>query len=292
MDRFPGTTTIWRNIQMSDTTVNESNEEELDIESSDGNLAVLWDKIMAAIAAKDEQLDALNPETGVRRQFLNDLDADFGAYASEKVTDTLIGQLTGFAEDDPRKAYGLYLAITSRLRKAFQKNVDAWVEAQVDALPKPEAVNVSDDEKAALSAKRSEYYAMAKQVFDIGSKLLPNSVTKDWEMPKIRRGGSGKRGKRALYSYTWAIDGEGVPEDSDNPKGVAELLGFEKVGDFTKALRECLVTDEDGKRAKLNTTKPPREFEVTVSGKLVSATKVEEANGDDEDSDEDDSDDE
>lgn len=275
---------------MTDTAVNAEAALADSIENSDGNLLSLWELIRAAIDEKDEQLDALNPEVGVKRSFLNDLDSEFGPVAEDKVTNVLISQINGYFESDPRKAVGIYLAITNRFRKAFGKKADEWVEAQVEALPKPEAVDVSEDEKKELSSKRSEYYAMAKQTYELATKLLPPSMTEGWEMPKIRRGGSGKRGKRALYSYTWAIDGEGVPEDSDTPKGVAELLGYEKVGDFTADLRNCLVTGEDGKKVKLNTTKPPREFEVTLKGKVVSASKVDEANDGDDDDDSDDGD--
>jgi hypothetical protein len=106
-----------------------------------------------------------------------------------------------------------------------------------------------------------------------------------------RRAGSGKRGKRALSLYTWAIDGNEVSGDDNTPAGVAKLLGFDKAGDFTKALKEQTVTDDSGESVKLNTSKPPRNFEVSVRGKVVTASRITDDDVDDSDE-EDESDDE
>jgi hypothetical protein len=87
-----------------------------------------------------------------------------------------------------------------------------------------------------------------------------------WPKPKIRRGAFGKRGPRALSFYTWAVDGIGMEGDDDNNKGVSQKLGFTKVSDFTKALKE----------QKVNTTEPPDEFTVTINGHEINAKRSDE----------------
>ena len=94
---------------------------------------------------------------------------------------------------------------------------------------------------------------------EIGRTIL----IREWPTPKIRRGAFGKRGPRALSFYTWAVDGIGMEGDDDSNKGVSKKLGFEKVSEFTKAL----------KAAGIDTTNPEDEFTVEIKGFQVNAKR-------------------
>lgn len=256
---------------------------EVDEISADGDMSELWNKLEAAIEALDVEMDSWNPELGVKRAFLSDLIAE-NAEASTSQAQRLTDQLNAM---DERRRFSLYAGFINTLNDALKKSFDAWVEAQVAELPKPEKVDIPQEKKTEVSKKRSEYYAMMKQLHSIATGFkMP--FAKDWVLPKVRRASSGKRKPRALLSYDYWIDGEALEGDDNSPLGVAQALGFTKSSAFTKALKEAKeVKDlETGKIVKINTSKPPTSFEVTLNGKLITAQRAE----DDEDTEDDDSD--
>ena len=241
----------------------------------------LYEMLKGAIQELDEKIDSWNPETGIRNQFLKELVAENGDTTTQQ-TNKLATQLS---EMDERKRYSLYYGILEGLRNTFKGDFDKWLTVQLETMPKPEKVEVSEDERKEVTSKRSEYYAKIKQVKELAESFgFPGAET--WTMPSVRRAGSGKRGKRALSLYSWAIDGVEVGSDDNTPAGVAKLLDYEKAGDFTKDLKEQTVVDDEGKSGKLNTSKPPREFEVTVRGKVITASRITDEDVDDSDEDE------
>lgn len=271
-------------IDEADTAENNPLIEE--VENPTGDMNLLWQMLLAKVNELDETIDSWDPSKGLRNQFLKDLLAenaeDANAQAS-KVLDSLK------AIGDDRTRYSLYLAYVGAIQDAMQKEANTWVDAQVEAMPKPEAVTVTPEEKKQVSSARSHYYTLMKQLYDVATGFkFP--FTADWELPKIRRIGSGKRGKAALTFYNWFIDGVALEGDDNSPAGVATKLGFAKKSDLTKALKGLPVKSDDGKDQKLNTTKPPREFEVTLNGKLVTAVRFSDADVEDADEDDDEDD--
>lgn len=245
-----------------------------------GDLVTLWNAMLAEINELDREIDSWNPALGVKRQFVGELKTKAEPIYKESV-DNLIAQLREMSDED---RVGAFLGFRDALNKEFSKEVEDWVAKQVEELPKPEKVEVSDEHRKEVTEKRSERYTMAKQLHQLATGFNLPGVDK-WELPKVRRGG-GKRGKRALNQYTWFIDGVEVDADKQSPKFVAELLGYDKQADFTKALKSHVVgTTDKGEPIYLNTTKPPSEFELTLRGKLVSAVRNEAAEDEDEDMD-------
>lgn len=247
------------------------------------DMEILWDKLQQEINSIDEKMDSWNPETGQRRTFLKDLlesEKEKWSAQAEKLTE----QLEAF---EPEKRFALYLGLVGALNDSFKKESETWVDEQVSALPKPEKVVVSDEEKTATQKSRSETYAMMKQLRDL-AQGFKFEYAESWELPKIRRGGSGKRGPRALTLFDYTVDGTPVEvgEDETAQAAVARVLGYEKSAEFTKALKEIgVVRDlDENKDVKINTSKPPKNFEVTLNGKNVVASRPDddEDNGDGE----------
>lgn len=270
---------------MSDT------ETSVDIDeiSADGDMSELWSKLEAAISSLDAEMDSWNPELGVKRAFLTDLVAE-NAEASTSQAQRLTDQLNSM---DERRRFSLYAGFINTLNDALKKSFDAWVEAQVAELPKPEKVDIPEEKKKEVSKKRSEYYAMMKQLHGIATGFkMP--FAKDWVLPKVRRASSGKRKPRALLSYDYWIDGEPLDGDDNSPLGVAQALGLTKSSEFTQALKDAKeVKDlETGKIVKINTSKPPTSFEVTLNGKLITAQRAEDEDAEDDTNDDEGEDDE
>lgn len=218
-----------------------------------------YEETMSAIGEIDEKLDA-SQDTSGKRKFTNDLVEKYEENWS-LVTNKIVPQMQNF--DDPGLRAAAFYGIVRTLTSEFKDEVDKWLTEQVESQPKTEVEEVSDEEKKSLSETRSELARRAKLLIEMAGTFGEFTEDNPWPEPK-RRGAVGKRGKRALSLYTWQIDSAEVDEDNDSPKGVSELLGFEKASDFTKALKE----------AKINTTSPPDEFRVTINGKEVYARRL------------------
>lgn len=222
------------------------------------DLKGMYVQLFEAINEMDEKLDSLSDtESAGRRKISNDL-VNANADTWQPVAQNAITQLSSM---DQAARAGVYLGLIRELKKALDKDVNEFVDSQVETAPKVEPL-ISEEEAKEISAARSEAYKQIKQVVDLAVQF-GEAEEDEWELPKVRRGSRGKRGKRALSLYSWFIDGNAVPEESNSPAGVAKLLGFEKAGAFTKWLRE----------QEVNTSKPPATFEVTYGDKNVSAVR-------------------
>jgi hypothetical protein len=242
----------------------------------------MFDSLGFKVGEIDEVLDSLSDAGAAgKRKIGNDLVAEFEDGWSV-VASKLIEQMQGMEED---QRVGSFLGLVRALSGEFEESSKNYIAKIVESQPKAEVPTVSDDEKKELSANRTLLFTQMKHVRELALAFNEAEAVLDengnvvsvpgWELPAVRRGGFGPRGKRALSFYTWAIDGTGVDEDSDSVKGVAGLLGFEKVADFSKALRDGGV----------DTRSPEAEFSVEVRGKTVTATRVDEVddeNGDEE----------
>lgn len=227
-----------------------------------------YEETMSAIAEIDEKLDA-SQDTSGKRKFTNDLVEKYEDNWS-LVTNKIVPQMENF--DNPELLAASFYGIVRTLTNQFKEQVDKWLTEEVENQPKPEVEEVSDEEKKSLSETRSELARRAKLLIEMAGTFGEFSEDNPWPEPK-RRGAVGKRGKRALSLYTWQIDSAQVDEDNDSPKGVSELLGFEKASQFTQALKD----------AKINTTSPPDEFTVTINGKEVYAHRLTEEEENEED---------
>lgn len=220
------------------------------------DLKAMYDQGMAAIASLDENLDSVqDAESAGKRKVTNDLvDAQKDTWGP--FVENAIEQLK---EMDTEALVGVYNGILRALRAEFDATSTEYVTTRVEAQPKTEKPDVSEEQLKEWQAQRSTLYAQIKQIVELAKGMLDE----DWEMPAPRRGSRGKRGKRALSFYNWFIDGTAVTDDSNTPAGVAKLLGFDKAAEFTKVLKE----------AEIDTRKPPAEFEVEAKGHSVKAVR-------------------
>jgi hypothetical protein len=120
-------------------------------------------------------------------------------------------------------------AFMDGLRGKFGKSTDSYISAIVDNQPTQEAL-ITEEEAALKSSQRSDLYQKAKSIVQ-----LLESVGEEVEMPKARRGSSGKRGPRNLSLFTFSINGEDVDMTVAQ---LAEAGGYSKAAELTKALRD------------------------------------------------------
>ncbi len=222
------------------------------------DLRGMYSQLKSFIDEADEKLDSLSDtESAGRRKIGNDLMA-----ATEEVwTPVVSGAVQQLGSMDQETRAGVYLGIIREFKKAFDKEVSDFLDSQVETAPKSEPL-ISADESKELQTSRSEAYKQLKQVVELAVQF-GEADENEWELPKVRRGSRGKRGKRALSFYTWSIDGEEVADESNSPAGVAKLLGFDKAGMFTQYLRDNGV----------NTSTPEDTFEVVYGEFTVSAVR-------------------
>jgi hypothetical protein len=231
---------------------------------NDSQVRQWYKKLMTEVNGIDEVLDASADSTG-KRKFTNELVAAQEVEWKPAV-DGLTTQMAEMPEDVRAGVfYGLIRAFTS----TYKEQIDKWIDEQVASRPKEEVEVIPDEQKKELQDRRSELSKQVNAIIDMAYTFgdatgdQENEPDPNWPKPRIRRGAFGKRGPRALSFYTWAIDGIGMEGDDDSNKGVSKKLGFEKVSDFTKALKE----------AKINTTEPPEEFNVKIGDHEINAKR-------------------
>ena len=229
-------------------------------EAADSQVAQWYKRLMNQTATIDEQLDA-GSEAATKRSFTTGLADQYKDEWEQNATAIENGLSKLTESGDMERFAGIYIGLLRTLTNNFSKKYNEFVDAKVAELPVAEENKLSDEEKKALSAERTELAKQIKTIVEM-AKTFGEPNADSWELPK-RRGATGTRGKRALYSYTWTVDGQGFDEEEDNPKGVADKLGFAKVSEFTAAL----------KAAGINTTKPEPEFTVTLNDKQVVASR-------------------
>jgi hypothetical protein len=240
--------------------------------STDVGLKAVYTDLMEKVEEIDVKLDSLtDTEAAGKRKIGNDLQ-EAAKPSWSNVVDQLVPQLKSLA---PEELAGVYLGITRTLRSEFDESVSKFIAETAESAPKSEPL-ISEDEAKELQTFRSEAYQQLKSLVDIIKTMMGEELP----MPKTRRGARGKRGKRALSLYTWAVNGEAVSDDDDSVAGVAKLLGFEKAKDFTEALRAGGIPAVEAN--KVDTRNPNPTFEVTINDKIVSAERTEEVSEEEE----------
>lgn len=231
---------------------------------NDSQVRQWYKKLMTEVNNIDSLLDAGSDTTGTRK-FTNELVTN-SENEWKPAVDSLVTQMNDMP-DEVRA--GVFYGMLRTLQSTLKETVDKWIAAEIDKRPKEDVETISDDEKKQLQERRSELSKQVNAIIDMAYTFgdakgdQENEPDPNWPKPRIRRGAFGKRGPRALSFYTWAIDGIGMEGDDDSNKGVAKKLGFEKVSDFTKALKE----------AKIDTTNPPDEFTVKIGDNEVNAKR-------------------
>lgn len=236
--------------------------------ADDSQVRGWYKRLMQSVYEIDDVLDAqADAASGGKRKFTNEL-VDNTKTIWEPVTTHLDGQLKEMTEE---QRAGAFYGFIRSLSENFKEDIDKWITMQIESRPKVEVELISEDEKKKLQEDRSNFTKQIRAIIEMAytfgeangdpekEELDPN-----WPEPKVRRGSVGKRGKRALTMYTWTIDGVEVGEDDDSVKGVSTLLGYEKVADFTQALRDSGV----------DTTKPEDSFTRELRGKTVTGTRI------------------
>jgi len=232
----------------------------------------MYDSLMEVINEIDVKLDSLTGgKSASKTKILNGLVSDNSDLWEGAVND-MIAQLETL---DPEKQAAVYTGFVSKLRKTFEKAVNAYVEGIVDSQPVQEAL-ITPEEAEVLSKKRSEVYQKIKSVVE-----LADTFGEEYEMPRIRRGSTGKRGPRNLSMFDFWLDGV---ETDDTIGEIAKANGYDKAAELTEALRQSGFDTQKG-----------TEFEgfVLPNGKVLSGIRSEdeaeeETSGDpiyDEDSD-------
>lgn len=195
----------------------------------------MYDQLMEVINEIDVKLDSLSGgKSASKTKVLNTLVADHSDKWEGAVND-MIAQLETL---DEASQAAVYTGFMSKLRKTFDKSVNSYVEGLVDSQPVQEAL-ISPEEAEVLSKKRSEVYQKVKSVVE-----LADAFGEEFEMPRIRRGSSGKRGPRNMSLFDYFIDGE---EQKDLSIGeIAKANGYEKAAELTDALRKSGFDTKEG----------------------------------------------
>lgn len=195
----------------------------------------MYDSLMEVINEIDTKLDSLTGgKSASKTKILNGLVQE-NSSLWESAANDMIAQLKTL---DPDKQAAVYTGFVSKLRKEFDKEVNSYVEGIVDAQPVQEAL-ITPEEAEVLSKKRSEVYQKVKSVVE-----LADTFGEEFEMPKIRRGSTGKRGPRNLSLFTWFIDG--VEQEDTSIGEIAKNNGYEKAAELTEALRKSGFDTKDG----------------------------------------------
>ena len=187
----------------------------------------LYDQIVSSIDEIDVELDSLTGgKSAGKRKVTNDLkEKHEGIYSGP------LGQTVDFIAGQPEEVQAAIVsAFTDELRNKYGKSTDSYITALVDNQPTQEAL-ITEDEAAQKSKDRSELYQKAKAIVS-----LLSSVGVDVEMPKARRGSTGKRGPRNLSLFTFSVNGVEVDMTM---KQIAEAGGYSKASQLTKALRDA-----------------------------------------------------
>lgn len=198
-------------------------------------LAEIYTQMMEAVEEIDTKLDSLSggKATG-KRKIVSQLMEKHEIIWSQAVND-IVSFVSG---QSPEVQTAVVSALETALRKNFDKSVNSYVEALVDSQPVQEPL-VNEEEAAVLSGQRSELYQQIKAIVGLAESIGEGP----FEMPKMRRGSTGKRGPRNLSLFTFWIDGEEVDMTIGQ---IAKENGYELAGDLTKALRASGFDTKDG----------------------------------------------
>jgi len=199
------------------------------------DLKEIHGKLLEAINEIDAQLDSLSGgKAAGKRKIVADLTDKHSTVYRAALDDVL-----GFIKNlDAEKKAAVVSAFQTELRKSFDAEVSAYVEALVESQPVQEAL-ITPEQAETLSKQRSELYQQIKAVVGVAESVGEEPL----EMPSSRRGASGPRGPRNLSMFTFYINDEEVDKTIGQ---IAKENGYEKSADLTKALRDSGFDTKDG----------------------------------------------
>lgn len=228
------------------------------------DLKEIYTELFGAINEIDVMLDSVSGSKAAgKRKVISDLTSKHEALWKSAVDNTV----ASLSQMEPENQAAVYYALINNLRNNFDKNVTGYVDGLVDAQPKQEAL-ISEEEVAKYSEKRSQLYAKIKTVVELAESVGDEVL----EMPRIRRGSSGKRGPRNLSLFIFSLDGEEVEDMSIGQ--IAKENGYEKAADLTAALKASGFDTHKG-----------AEFAdfILPNGKVLSGFRPEDEDEEDED---------
>jgi hypothetical protein len=185
----------------------------------------MYDQLIEVIEEIDTKLDSLTGgKSSSKTKIVNELTKKHETSWNPAVND-MIAQLETL---DPETQAAVYNGFVSSLRKQFEKSVNSYVEGLVDSQPVQQPL-ISEEEAEVLSKKRSEVYQKVKSIVEVAA-----TFDEDYDMPRIRRGSTGKRGPRNMSLFTFFIDGVEVDATIGQ---IAKDNGYDKAAELTDALR-------------------------------------------------------
>ncbi len=195
----------------------------------------LYNSLSEVLDELDSALDSLSDSTSVgKRKLTNELIEKHESSWSEAVSKTVT-----FVKAQPIEVQtAVVQAFYQNLRKNFDKEINGYLEGLVEAQPVQKPL-ISEDQVEEYSTKRKEVYKKIKAIVELGESVGEEGM----EMPRQRKGSTGKRGPRNLSLFVFWIDDEEVDMTIGQ---IAKENGYEKAADLTKALRESGFDTKEG----------------------------------------------
>lgn len=244
-------------------------------------------ELFAQIEEKDSVIEAASgsKEAG-KRKIANDT-----ASETEDSWKKNLSQLKSAIDkvaEDPKAVAGAFTGITAGLREAYGKQVDAWLDAEVEAR-KSDSPSVSADQLSEAQEARKELVEQYKAVVTVLGHF--GHKEEDFPTPKRMsgpRGPQGDRGPRFPKNLQLSVDGKPRSTSQNSMSSVFQTVvkgtaGFENLKS-TRDFKQYLK-DEFG----LDPESTPPSFEFTLAnGKILSGVLTnEQVAADDDDDDED-----
>jgi hypothetical protein len=243
--------------------------------------------ISKSCAEIDEKLSALSnsPAAGKRAQIK----------ALVEANETDVSPIVTFIESNANPAERF--VVWSKIEAAIKAKFDAEFDAFVASLVKVEAApgeKISDEEVEVLMAKRRQYAQQWTALTSVWSSLMPGVDISDIPAPKKMTGLRGPRGKRAISSYQFSLNGVKLSADENSLPAVAKNFSTTDAEGNSVAwkaidLRNFCIEQAKQKGMEFSWKTPPSEFTFELpGGRMFSGVKMEEPEVDDSDDDSDD----
>lgn len=239
----------------------------------------LYEGVREQILEIDARLEAAgDTKSAGRRAMVNGLVTNAAANTEPAVTQFVAHVNSLFDGGNVDEALGLFYGFIRSAEKELKEKFDKIVAERVEAQPQVEQVEISPEEQAALSKKRSEFAKQAKMLKELGTMLGVDENS--FASFPTRVGSRGPRGPRALSLFDWAVNGETLSGEENSLLKIATNHGYEKKADLTKAMRE----------AEIDTKNPPAQITFTLKdGAVLTGVKraVDDEPDDEDETDED-----
>lgn len=224
------------------------------------DMPTVYKEVMEQIKDLDETLDALSDtKSAGKRATKNAIMQEFESAWKEKANGVVNG-LKNIADEKQR--WAIYYGFVETLTKAFNDEADNWVEKIVDSQPKVERPNLTAQQIADLSTKRSTLYKTAKSIREMATLFGFNAD--EFEAPRRRGGGFGLRGPRAISEFDWSVDGRALEGDNNKLTFVAKTYGFKDVAELRDAIAKATPDPSDPTKTLDSLKDPPDRLTFTL----------------------------